>query len=359
MDNPNQPISPLPTLSIADLLERRRQEAEKRKADYEQKRQRATELFRQGYNPLVAYVESQKPVRDEQRELRANRAAKAAAWGNFLTALGTGIAGMATNGYVPKTGNDYPLRMLGKLNEWENLYAQQNREYQRLRLNMLIGQQQARQKAAQNEAAAAEQDYALARKQYDTLLSGTIGAEQRRQQRLEDFAQQKELARMRGDYSLRAAKARAETTALRADGSGSKKAIEFFDRDGETVIRLTPAQEADLLERGIKAGLIMRDGTPVRQPQSVTDKPPQFVYGRLSPAQKAALLRRVFIHVNYPQEDTTITGYLPGYANRQARYPVGPYSPEATAILETDEAEEMRRNGFSDQDIMEYYYDYE
>ena len=61
-----------------------------------------TELYRSGQNPILAYIETMKPEADPARIKRAETAAKIAAWSNMLTALGTGIVGMATEGYVPK-----------------------------------------------------------------------------------------------------------------------------------------------------------------------------------------------------------------------------------------------------------------
>ena len=41
------------------------------------------------------------------------------------------------------------------------------------------------------------------------------------------------------------------------------------------------------------------------------------------------------------------------------RYITGPYSPETLNLLETGQAEQMREAGFSDQQIMDYYLNYE
>ena len=156
--------------SLADQLARRQAELERKQALYQEKQQRAIDLYNNGQNPILAYVQSLKPERDLSREKRMRNAAKITAWGDFLSALGTGIVGMATRGYVPRTGSDMPLRMLGKVNEWERLYDQQNRAFQRLQLNALMGQQNARQKAADMDAADAAREYASARQRYDAVL---------------------------------------------------------------------------------------------------------------------------------------------------------------------------------------------
>lgn len=159
-----------PVFSIADEIQRRQKEADERRATWEQKRQRATDLYRDGQNPILAFIDTMKPQQDTDRIKRAEKAAKITAWSNFLSALGTGIVGMATEGYIPKTGTDAPMKMLGKIDEWDKLYNSQNREYQQLRLRALMGQQQGEQQAANMDATAAGQDYTLAQKQYDTLI---------------------------------------------------------------------------------------------------------------------------------------------------------------------------------------------
>ena len=168
MEPQEQPTKAI--FSFADELQRRQQRAEEQKAVWEQKQQRAAELYRSGQNPILAYIETMKPEADPARIKRAETAAKIAAWSNMLTALGTGIVGMATEGYVPKTGTDAPLRMLDRINEWEKLYDSQNREYRQLKLRALMGQQEGEQQAANMEASAAGQAYNLAQKQYDALL---------------------------------------------------------------------------------------------------------------------------------------------------------------------------------------------
>ena len=98
---------------------------------------------------------------------------------------------MATEGYVPKTGTDAPLRMLDRINEWEKLYDSQNREYRQLKLRALMGQQEGEQQAANMEASAAGQAYNLAQKQYDALLGYMWKAQQEKQKRAEDLREKK------------------------------------------------------------------------------------------------------------------------------------------------------------------------
>ena len=133
----------------------------------------------------------------------------------MLTALGTGIVGMATEGYVPKTGTDAPLRMLDRINEWEKLYDSQNREYRQLKLRALMGQQEGEQQAANMEASAAGQAYNLAQKQYDALLGYMWKAQQEKQKRAEDLRDKKEIEKIRGENNLKVARTRAAASAPR------------------------------------------------------------------------------------------------------------------------------------------------
>ena len=143
------------------------------------------------------------------RNKRTKTAGKITEWSNMLTALGTGIVGMAMEGYVPKTGTDAPLRMLGRINEWEKLYDSQNREYRQLKLRALLGQQEGEQQAANMEASAAGQAYNLAQKQYDALLGNVWKARQERQKRNDEHRDKKAIEKIRGENKLKVARTRA------------------------------------------------------------------------------------------------------------------------------------------------------
>ena len=142
----------------------------------------------------------------------------------MLTALGTGIVGMATEGYVPKTGTDAPLRMLDRINEWEKLYDSQNREYRQLKLRALMGQQEGEQQAANMEASAAGQAYNLAQKQYDALLGYMWKAQQEKQKRAEDLRDKKEIEKIRGENNLKGARTRAAASASTASARAAAAA---------------------------------------------------------------------------------------------------------------------------------------
>ena len=72
-----------PVFSIADEIQRRQKEADERRATWEQKRQRATDLYRDGQNPILAFIDTMKPQQDTDRIKRAEKAAKITAWSNF------------------------------------------------------------------------------------------------------------------------------------------------------------------------------------------------------------------------------------------------------------------------------------
>ena len=349
--------------SVADLLERQRQEAERRQADYERKQQRARDLYANGQNPILAYIDTQKPVQDVERERRTRNAAKVAAWGDFLSALGTGIVGMTTKGYVPKTGSDLPLKMLGKIDEWENIYRQQDKQYKALRLNALMGQQAARQMAAEMDAAAAGQDYAMAQKQYDSLLAGAIKTQDAAQKRQDDMAARLAVETLRGKNNQQAARIRAAAStaaaAARSGGSADNAGLQFLDRDDKTVIKLSPAQVAYWMKKGIETGMIPADGTPLRKASYSGENVPQFYWGRLKPEQKAALLRGIYLKTIYGDEEKEppAEGWV-GLWQPPKRYVKGPYSNETLQLLETPQAEQARESGFSDADIMEYLLNY-
>ena len=65
-----------PVFSIADEIQRRQKEADERRATWEQKRQRATDLYRDGQNPILAFIDTMKPQQDTDRIKRAEKAAK-------------------------------------------------------------------------------------------------------------------------------------------------------------------------------------------------------------------------------------------------------------------------------------------
>ena len=352
-----------PVFSIADEIQRRQKEADERRATWEQKRQRATDLYRDGQNPILAFIDTMKPQQDTDRIKRAEKAAKITAWSNFLSALGTGIVGMATEGYIPKTGTDAPMKMLGKIDEWDKLYNSQNREYQQLRLRALMGQQQGEQQAASMDATAAGQDYTLAQKQYDTLIGNLWKAQQEKEKRADTLDDKMKVEKLRGENNIKAAQVRAAASAAaasaRSAAAADKSAVQFLDRDEQTVVRLNPAQESLLYEKGREMGITPEDGTPTKEPTYTGEKVPQFVFGKLKPAQKAQILRAVYLKLNGVKQKPQAPADLGLLFRPEKRYIAGPVSNDVRKVLETPQAERMREAGYSDQQIINYYLDYE
>lgn len=373
--------------SLAAELSRRRQRIDAAKADYERKRAAARELYGQGRNPVLAYIDATRPEPDTRRQKRMTDAAKMVAWSNFLSALGTGIAGMATQGYVPRMDSDAPLRMMAKANEWEDMYERQNREYRALRLDALLRGQQDARRAAQMDEAAAGQEYAAALKGYDALWGDVWKAQQAaelqrmkdeaaRRKAIADFNTRMAVEDARGENArkvagIRAAAGRPGSGYSRSYsyGAGGKPAVQFFDKDNRTVVSLSAPQEAFLVETAQAAGVIPADGTPAREAAYYGERVPQFYYGNLKPVEKANLLRRAWIELG------GWDGLLAGGGTRASegkevpvplreerkpkRYVQAPYKPEVMDILEIPEAERMRESGFSDEQILKYYLDYE
>ena len=124
-------------------------------------------------------------------------------------------------------------------------------------------------------------------------------AQQEKQKRAEDLRDKKEIEKIRGENNLKVARTRAaasaSTASARAAAAADKAAVQFLDRDEKTVVSLSPAQESLLYEKGRDMGIIPEDGSPTKKPAYTGEKVPQFSYGKLKPAQKAQLLRTVYL----------------------------------------------------------------
>mgnify|MGYP000148119561 FL=1 len=149
------------------------------------------------------------------------------------------------------------------------------------------------------------------------------------------------------------------TAGARAAAAADKAVVQFLDRDEKTVVSLSPAQESLLYEKGRDMGIIPEDGSPTKKPAYTGEKVPQFSYGKLKPAQKAQLLRTVYLKLTGEQEPSKPPADIGLLFRQPKRYITGPYSPETLNLLETGQAEQMREAGFSDQQIMDYYLNYE
>lgn len=74
--------------------------------------------------------------------------------------------------------------------------------------------------------------------------------------------------KLRGENNIKAAQVRAAASAAaasaRSAAAADKSAVQFLDRDEQTVVRLNPAQESLLYEKGREMGIIPEDGTPTK-----------------------------------------------------------------------------------------------
>ena len=88
-------------------------------------------------NAYKAAIDMMRPQWKEQEEKNLARSGKIVALGNLLSALATGVIGLTSKGYVPKTTNDFPSRAIARLNELDKEYAANNRIFQNLQLQTL------------------------------------------------------------------------------------------------------------------------------------------------------------------------------------------------------------------------------
>ena len=177
--------------------------------------------------------------------------------------------------------------------------------------------------------------------------------------RHEQRAYNAELIALRFNFSGGAGGKRKYHRRARAAAAADKAVVQFLDRDEKTVVSLSPAQESLLYEKGRDMGIIPEDGSPTKKPAYTGEKVPQFSYGKLKPAQKAQLLRTVYLKLTGEQEPSKPPADIGLLFRQPKRYITGPYSPETLNLLETGQAEQMREAGFSDQQIMDYYLNYE
>ena len=98
---------------------------------------------------------------------------------------------------------------------------------------------------------------------------------------------------------------------------------------------------------------------PTKEPTYTGEKVPQFVFGKLKPAQKAQILRAVYLKLNGVKQKPQAPADLGLLFRPEKRYIAGPVSNDVRKVLETPQAERMREAGYSDQQIINYYLDYE
>ena len=107
------------------------------------------------------------------------------------------------------------------------------------------------------------------------------------------------------------------------------------------MLGLHPAQESLLYEKGREMGIIPEDGTPTKEPTYTGEKVPQFVFGKLKPAQKAQILRAVYLTLNGVKQKPQAPADLGLLFRPEKRYIAGPVSNDVRKVLETPQAERI------------------
>lgn len=155
------------------------EDANNKAATLQSARDRVAQVRQSGGNMMTELLRRQEPQRDTERIDRTKRAAKVNAWTNMITALGTGIAGLNRHtgmGYVPRINGSANDAMINNLNQLEEDYLTQRRDWNRLQLG-------AAQQQNADELAMAEQARREAQADYDNTMKriyDTHAAEQER-----------------------------------------------------------------------------------------------------------------------------------------------------------------------------------
>ncbi|MEI3539785.1 MAG: hypothetical protein V8Q45_05220, partial [Alistipes onderdonkii] len=242
------------------------------------------------------------------------------------------------------------MKMLGKIDEWDKLYNSQNREYRQLRLRALMGQQQGEQQAANMDATATGQDNTLAQKQYDTLIGNLWKAQQEKEKRADTLDDKMKVEKLRGENNIKTAQVRAAASAAaastRSAAAADKSAVQFLDRDERTVVRLNPAQESLLYEKGHEMGIIPEDGTPTKEPTSTGEEAPRFVVW-----EARTIRRKHGIPCHLPQAErrkAEAASPAMGLLFAPRSFVAARFRNDVNKVLEIPQAERMREAGYSD-----------
>lgn len=275
-----QTATPLTFESIYNnALSRRREQNNRREAVLAKIR----ESQDKGTDLRKALFEANEPKRDEEREKRIRTMAKIEAWGNLLSALGAGIIGTTTKGYVPVTGNSYPFKALGELNKMEEDYLREGKEYRNLRFKTDLAGQQAQEQALFKELENADRKLADDEKRLFELEKLAMANQLTRRQKVElqnlkaEIERQKMAIKHGYDMALEgkrqagrlAAEERRGQNQLAAlstrnyyGGSGSRKddRYSFIDSDSGDEVVLSEAEANHYYDLGVRFGLIPPEG---------------------------------------------------------------------------------------------------
>lgn len=230
-------------------------------------------VYEQGGHLAAKLLERAKPQRQEDKEKRLRNSAKIMALTDLLSALGAGIVGTTTKGYVPSTGSGMAAKAIEQLNRIENDYLAQDREFRRMELKYGTDALEANKKAAEQALKVAQKEYddklkrynqledlelkgRITRKQQEEMLKLRVDLDKERDKLRHD--QNMERERLRGRNSIAAVNARAKASAG-GGGSGKNDYYTFMESDGKTEKTLTPAEVSHYYELGVNLGLIPKE----------------------------------------------------------------------------------------------------
>lgn len=232
-----------------------------------QKSERYNQAIENGTPARIALIESYKPAPwDEKQEKKMRTAAKILAIGDMLAALSSGIIGMSTQGYVPKTGGGKSaLPLLDKLKESQDRYHDADREYEKLRLNVLLNGENDNIRRAENEYKNAEailrdeRKYEHSREMADAQNKNRQAAQKEKNEydlTALDLRHQNNMKEIgaRGSQQRSTLQFKVNT----GGGSGSKKPISF--KSGRKTVTLSDAEANHYYDLGVKYGLIPEEG---------------------------------------------------------------------------------------------------
>ncbi len=254
------------------LTERQREvdDASRRREAARAARQKA---YEDGVDMRRMLFERNRPVRDEDREARVLRSARIQAFANLASAIGAGVVGTATKGYVPVTGNAFPHQAMDYLNKLEGDYLTRQQDWRKMELRNAEADQAGQMKMLEGDIAAADEDFRdkvcrrdeLEDMQLKTRLSITEKAEletlrgaidsQLQGQKHKDAL---ELEKLRGKNRNTAAAIRASSG--RGNSGSGKNKYAVIDNGNE--LTLSDAQANASYNIALELGRISAQGTP-------------------------------------------------------------------------------------------------
>ncbi len=200
-----------------------------------------------------------KPQRDEAQEKRLRKVAMIQAIGDGLTALFSGIIGGQSQGYVPEqSGGKYAMESVKKLQELQERAYREGRDLDRMKLEMLLQGEAAKEARAAAEYERAAKEFEASRARGEKLELAELEAKMQREQA--DKKQKDLLGAIgaRGETNKDVARVKEQ---IRNGGNGTGKNKGYSFLDGENTITLTNAQAANAYAKGVELGIIPAEGS--------------------------------------------------------------------------------------------------